>query len=145
MKISDSQLSAILAALFDGEGTATITPRVPEGREYTVNLRIDVHDNHRGDSPDVVLWLTLDLHCPPLPRLRLKIPVPIEGEKAGIGSAMEDLRKFAEREHFVQLLPMLVVGGRGNPARSSKVTRVPVEFQITQIPYRAVESAARGG
>jgi len=50
---------------------------------------------------------------------------------------MEDLRKFAERRHFPQTLPMLVVGGAGNPARRSENVLLPVKIDIVQIPYRA--------
>ena len=139
MKISDSQLAAILASLLDGTGKATITPANPNGQEYSANVRVEVIDNHRGDSPDVILWLTVDLSHPRLPTsLKLTIPVPIEGEKVGIGAALEDLRKFSEREHFVQSLPMLVVGGAGNPARKMESMRVPAKFEIIQIPYRAI-------
>src|SRR5262249_5720316 len=118
MKISDSQLYALLATLLDGAGSATIHPRSPESKDFEIKVVVEVHDNHRGDSPDVILWLNLEITHPRLPILKIRVPVPIEGEKAGIGAAMEDLRKFSEREHFAVKLPMLVVGGDGNPART---------------------------
>lgn len=138
MKFSDSQLYAVLATALDGAGTASIRPRNSEQDDYTVKVELEVHDNHRGDSPDVILWLRLVIEHPRLPKMKLKIPIPIEGEKAGISAAMEDLRKFAEREHFPLNLPMLVVGGEGNPARRSKSTHIPAKFEITQVPYRSI-------
>jgi hypothetical protein len=136
--MNDSQLYALLATLLDGTGTATIHPRNSQSKEFEIKIAAEVHDNHRGDSPDVILWLNLEIVHPRLPVLKVKIPVPIEGERAGIGAAMEDLRKFAEREHFSLKLPMLVVGGEGNPARTSQTVRLPAKVEITQVPYRAV-------
>ena len=51
---------------------------------------------------------------------------------------MEDLRKFTEREHFAQKIPMLVVGGSGNPARRVQHVKMPTRVEIAQIPYRLV-------
>lgn len=138
MKIDDSQLYAVLANLLDGKGTANIVPRNPQSGEFVVHIELEVHDNHRGDSPDVVLWLTLMIEHRRLPALKVKIPVPIEGEKAGIQAAMEDLQKFAQREHFPIRLPMLVVGGEGNPARSLQKVALPTRVEIIQIPYRTL-------
>ena len=138
MKISDSQLYAILASLLDSEGVATMAPRNAGSEDLNVSVKLEVHDNHRGDSPDVLLWIDLSIVHPKLPPLKLKIPIPIEGEKAGIGAALEDLKKFSEREHFPLKMPMLVVGGAGNPARSTKSTHLPAKFEITQIPYRVL-------
>jgi len=59
-------------------------------------------------------------HHPLLPKLKLQIPIPVEGGKAGIGAALEDLKKFAQRGHFLLKMPMLVVGGAGNPTRRSQ-------------------------
>ena len=138
MKISDAQLYALFANLLDGTGSATIHPRSPQAKDFEIKMSLEVHDNHRGDSPDVILWLNLEIVHPQLPALKMRIPVPIEGERAGISAAMEDLRKFAERGHFAVKLPMLVVGGDGNPARSSQTVQIPAKIEITQVPYRAV-------
>lgn len=140
MKISDSQLYALLATLLDGDGKATIQPKNATASTYEIRILSEVHDNHFCDSPDVILWLNIEIIHPKLPILKLRIPVPMEGERAGIGAAMEDLRKFSEREHFPLKLPMLVVGGDGNPARSSQMTKVPAKFEIAQVPYRTVTS-----
>jgi hypothetical protein len=136
VKIDDSQLYAILAGLLDGEGTVQVTPKNSQAAAYSVQIGIEVHDNHRGDSPDAVLHVAVTIDHPLLPKLNLHIPLPVEGEKAGIGAALEDLRKFSERDHFPQKLPMLVVGGAGNPARRSQQTRILAKFEIIQIPYR---------
>jgi len=138
VKISDSELYAVLANLLDGTGTAHITPRSQQSPEFAVKMELEVHDNHRGDSPDVILWLTLVVEHQRLPSLKVRIPIPIEGEKAGIGAAMEDLKKFAERERFPLRLPMLVVGGEGNPAHSSQNTHLLAKVEIIQVPYRTV-------
>ena len=142
MKINDSQLYALLATLLDGAGTATIRPQNAQSKEFEVKVVAEVHDNHRGDSPDAILWLSLEIIHPQLPILKVRIPVPIEGERAGIGAAMEDLRKFADREHFAIKIPMLVVGGDGNPARSSQMVHLPAKVEITQVPYRTLVDVA---
>lgn len=136
MKIHDSQLYAILAGLLDAEGSVQVTPKNSQATAYSVQIGIEVHDNHRGDSPDAILHVAVTIDHPLLPKLKLHIPLPVEGEKAGIGAALEDLRKFSERDHFPQKLPMLVVGGAGNPARRSQQIRIPAKFEIIQIPYR---------
>src|SRR5690349_15408701 len=102
--------------MLDGSGQLRVKPKNSQSEEYAVDVVLEVHDNHRGDSPDVILHVQLTINHPKLPPLVIEIPLPIEGEKAGIGAAIEDLKKFAEREHFSQNLPMLVVGGSGNPA-----------------------------
>jgi hypothetical protein len=136
MKIDDSPLYAILAGLLDGDGRVEIRPKNSQAEAYSVQISLEVHDNHRGDSPDAILYVAVTIEHPILPKLKLQIPLPVEGEKAGIGAALEDLKKFSEREHFPQKLPMLVVGGSGNPARRSQQIMIPAKFEIIQIPYR---------
>ncbi len=138
MKIDDSQLYAILARVLEGKGTARVSPQDLHSPDFDVEIAVEVQDTHRGDSPDVILWLSLAIKHPRLPILKVKVPIPVEGEKAGIGAAMEDLRKFAEREHFPLKLPMLVVGGEGNPARRYQSISIAAKVEIIQIPYRAV-------
>jgi hypothetical protein len=138
VKIDDSQLYAILAGLLDGEGRVEVTPKNSGAGAYSVEVGLEVHDNHRGDCPDVILSVAVTIDHPLLPKLKLHIPVPVEGEKAGIGAALEDLKKFSERGHFPQKLPMLVIGGAGNPARRSQQMMIPAKFEIIQIPYRAL-------
>ena len=136
MKIDDSQLYAILAALLDGEARFTVQPKNSRAAAYSVEVNLEMHDNHRADSPDALLHVTLTIDHPVLPKLNLHIPLPVEGERAGIGAALEDLRKFSEREHFPQKLPMIVVGGSGNPARRSLQIKIPAKFEVVQVPYR---------
>jgi len=114
-----------------------ITPRATE-HAYEIELKLEVHDNHRGDSPDAVLDLMMVLRHPRLPPLTVRVPVPIEGEVAGISAAKEDLRKFAERDRFPILLPMLVVGGSGGASHASDVIRLKAKVSIDMIPYRQI-------
>ena len=136
MKIDDSQLYSIIAGLLDGEGRVQIMPKNLQADAYAVEVGLEVHDNHRGDSPDAILHVSVTIDHPRLPKLKLHIPLPVEGEKAGIGAALEDLKKFSERQHFPQNLPMLVIGGSGNPARRSQQILIPAKFEVIQIPYR---------
>jgi hypothetical protein len=142
MKIADAQLYAVLASILEGNGTARVRPRDSRSSEYDVEVTLELEDTHRGDSPDLVLWLRIAIKAPQLPVLKITVPIPIEGEKAGIGAALEDLRKFGEREHFPFKLPMLVVGGEGNPARRYENLRAAVKVEIIQIPYRQVANLA---
>ena len=135
MKISDSRLAGVLAAILDGETSTKLTPQASE-YAYDVDVSLEVQDNHRRDSPDVVLHVALTIRHPLLPKMKLRIPVPIEGEVAGIGAAKEDLRKFAERERFAVKLPMLVIGGSGSPAHSTANVKLRTEVDIDMIPYR---------
>jgi hypothetical protein len=136
VKINDSQLYALFAGILDGAGHVQITPTNADSDPYVIDVELEVQDNHRGDSPDVILRVRLSINHPKLPTLDLEIPIPIEGEKAGIAAAIEDLRKFTEREHFIQKMPMLVIGGSGNPARRVQQIKMPTRVEITQIPYR---------
>jgi len=137
MKISDSRLAGVLAAMLDGHSLVKVSPRAAN-EAYEIDLQLQVHDNHRGDSPDAILQVSLTIRHPTLPKMTLSIPIPIEGEVAGIGAAKEDLRKFAEREHFPVRLPMLVIGGAGNPAHSSTEVQLKAKIDIDMIPYRMV-------
>ena len=136
MKIDDSQLYALFAGMLDAAGHVQIAPTNAASDPYVVDVELEVQDNHRGDSPDVILRVRLSINHPKLPTLDLEIPIPIEGEKAGISAAIEDLRKFTEREHFIQEMPMPVIGGSGNPARRVQQIKMPTRVEIAQIPYR---------
>jgi hypothetical protein len=138
MKVNDSQLYALLAAMLDGTGVVHIAPSNPQAESYQAHLEFQVHDNHRRDSPDVILQVNITLSHPKLPSLNISLPIPIEGEKAGIDAALDDLRKFSERERFPLRLPMLVVGGAGNPARRTQTVKVSTKFEVVQVPYRAL-------
>ena len=137
MKISDSRLAGVLGAILDGRASVKLTPPASE-HAYDVDVNIEVHDNHRGDSPDVILRVSMTIRHPLLPKMKLSVPIPVEGEVAGISAAKEDLRKFADREHFPVQLPMLVVGGSGNPSHSVDQVKLKAKVEIDMIPYRQV-------
>jgi hypothetical protein len=61
VKIDDSQLYALLAGLLDGHGRIEVTPATTEAETYSVEIDLEVYDNHRGDSPDVVLNVALTI------------------------------------------------------------------------------------
>ena len=81
MKISDSELYARLAVLLDGEVKARMIPRQNPAQPYDLQLTSEVFDNHRGDSPDAILRITIVIGHPSLPKMKIVIPVPLEGEK----------------------------------------------------------------
>jgi hypothetical protein len=100
-----------------------------------VSIDLNPIDNHAGDSPDFILVVDTTIRVFG-EELRLRIPLPIEAEKGGIdGGAMEDLRKFIEREKHIIEIPMLVVAEAGYGSRELK-EKVPVKFSIRQIPVR---------
>ena len=78
MKINDSQLYAVFSGMLDGSGRVEIRPANTEAEAYAVALELEVHDNHRGDSPDVILHVRVTIEHPRLPAMELDIPVPIE-------------------------------------------------------------------
>lgn len=102
-----------------------------------VQVSLKPQDTHIGDSPDFILWLVVSLKIF-AQNLKVQVPLPIEAEGEGISHALEDLRKFVEREKFPIELPMLVVAskGYGNKDRTAKL---PVHFKIKQIPARLLE------
>ena len=81
MQISDPDLYARLVALLDGVGKATVQPSGSGEDPYEVEVRAEVVDNHRRDSPDAVLRLTIVIKHPLFVDWRISLPVPIEGEK----------------------------------------------------------------
>jgi hypothetical protein len=137
MKISDSELYARLAVLLDGEVKARMIPRQNPAQPYDLQLTSEVFDNHRGDSPDAILRITILLSHPSLPQMKIVVPVPLEGEKAGISAAIADLEKFAGRGNFPIEMPMLVVGGENVACQRRKV-KVDTKVEIHQIPYRRI-------
>lgn len=141
MKISDSRLAGVLGAILDGRSSVKVIPSI-SSQAYEIDVSVDVYDNHRGDSPDAILRLLLTIRHPALPKMKVDIHIPVEGEVAGIAAAKEDLRKFAEREHFPLRLPMLVIGGVGNPAHSSDEVSLKAKIDIEMIPYRQVSRSS---
>ena len=134
MKINDAQLYPLFAGVLDGKGRIEIVPAHSASESYSVHVELEVQDNHRGDSPDVVRRLQVTISHPNLPPLEVEVPIPIEGEKAGIAAAIENLKELADRGHFPQRLPMLAVGGSGNPAHRVVQVKMPTRVEIAQIP-----------
>ena len=141
MKISDSELYARLAVLLDGEAKVRMIPKQNPQQLYDITITAEVFDNHRGDSPDAILRIVVLISHPGLPKMKVVVPVPLEGEKAGIGAAMEDLDKFASRGNFPIEMPMLVVGGN-NPACQVRNVKLDTKVEIHQIPYRRIAEEA---
>jgi len=76
--------------------------------------------------------------------VRLSAPVLIEGEKAGYGSAIEDLHKFCDRsvsgeqKSYLEI-PMIVVGGQSYKKLKSRNRQVSARFNMTQVPKRIID------
>jgi hypothetical protein len=98
---------------------------------------IDIIPNYKLiDSPDIVLILKLKLNF--FSRdYDIEIPIPVEVEKAGFHPALEDLRKFVEREHFKLLLPMIIISEKGFRS-DEKEYPLKTKFKIKQIPYTVI-------
>src|SRR5258708_20771063 len=90
MKISDPDLYARLVAILDGSGKVLIQPSGSAEEPYEVEIQAEVVDNHRRDSPDAVLRLTVLFRHPLLPQWHISVPIPIEGANAGIEAAKRD-------------------------------------------------------
>lgn len=103
-----------------------------------ITLSLNPVDVHDMDSPDFIFWVELSMRIFGQD-MKLRIPLPFEAEKGGIyGGALEDLRKFVEREHYPIELPMLVVAESGYENAVEK-HHVPVNFSITQVPIRSLD------
>lgn len=101
-------------------------------------LSLDPIDIHSGDSPDFILGINISLKLFGQD-LKIKVPIPVEAEKGGLyGGALDDLKKFVERENYPIELPMLVIAEAGYDTREQKET-FPVKFTICQIPVRLLE------
>lgn len=102
-----------------------------------VQVSLKPQDTHIGDSPDFILWLEVSVKIF-AQNLKVRVPLPIEAEARGINYALEDLRKFVEREKFPIELPMLVVASKGY-ANMDRTAKLPVHFKIKQIPVRLLK------
>ncbi len=100
-----------------------------------VQLRLRPVDNHAGDSPDFLLWVELefDLFSQPV---KLAVPIPVEAEKGGIaGGALDDFRKFVDRQKHLIELPMVVVSESGYDTLTRQ-EQLATRVTITQFPIR---------
>lgn len=102
-----------------------------------ITLSLDPKDVHKFDRPDSVLWINISLKIFGQ-NLKMKIPIPVEGEKRGIEEAMEDLNEFISRRNYPIEIPMLVIAEAGYYKREVKKD-FPTRFVITQIPVRRLE------
>lgn len=115
---------------FSGEDSV----RIGEAKVEICLTPLDVHTVGR---PDGILWLDASLRIFEQD-LRLRIPIPIEAEKNGIPSAMEDLEGFVDRGEYAMEIPMLVVSEAGYGERDEQ-RMFPVKFRLTQIPLRRIK------
>ena len=106
-----------------------------------LHLTLTPQDTHIGDSPDCILWFEADIKIFSQD-LRIRIPIPIEAEKAGLEAAVEDLDKFCERGHFLAEIPMLVVAEEGYSSQR-KTSNMLTNFKIKQVPVRLLGSSKR--
>ena len=102
--------------------------------ETELRVTLTPQDTHIGDSPDCILWFDIDLRIFSQD-LKIRIPVPIEAEKAGLEAAVEDLDKFCERGHFRPEIPMLVVAEEGFSSQR-KTSNILTNFKVKQVPVR---------
>lgn len=102
-----------------------------------VDIEITPVDIHTIDSPDSIVWLKLDLEMFS-EQFRVKIPLPVEAEAAGLDHAKEDLEKFIQRENYIAELPMLIVAEKGFDSDEESVKQ-RVSYNLEQIPERLLD------
>ena len=106
-----------------------------------LQVTLTSQDTHIGDSPDCILWFDIDVKIFSQD-LKIRIPIPIEAEKAGLKAAVEDLDKFCDRGHFRAEIPMLVVAEEGYSSKR-KTSKIVTEFKIKQVPVRLMSNSKR--
>jgi hypothetical protein len=102
-----------------------------------VDIEITPVDIHTIDSPDSIVWLKLNLEMFS-EEFRVKIPLPVEAEAAGLDHAKEDLEKFIQRENYIAELPMLIVAEKGFDSDEESVKQ-RVSYNLEQIPERLLD------
>jgi len=112
---------------YRGEGVVDVGPT-------TMHVSLDTEDVHTWTSPDFILWMNVRLELFGH-RLSIRLPIPVEAEKAGWKAAIEDLDKFAEREQFSLELPMIVVADAGTHDETTR-RHLNSLIHIRQIPVR---------
>lgn len=105
-----------------------------------VRVSLEAMDNHFRDSPDAILWLSVELTVFDQ-SLKVRVPILVEAEKAGLFAAIEDLEKFVERKRFPLELPMLVVADKGYGSHDARV-EFPVRVKIQQLPVGRLSPAS---
>ena len=123
---------AIYKALlkFKGEGKMVIG-------KAEVLLSLTPQDTHKHDRPDSILWVDILLRLFGQ-EFKLRIPIPIEGEKNSIDDAMEDLDEFVKRKKYPAEIPMLVITEAGY-AKREEYKDFPTKFIMTQFPVRRLK------
>ncbi|WP_157969344.1 hypothetical protein [Haloplanus rubicundus] len=102
-----------------------------------VDIEITPVDIHTIDSPDSIIWVKLNLEMFS-ERFRVKLPLPVEAEAAGLDHAKEDLEKFIQRENYIAELPMLIVAEKGFDSDEESVKQC-VSYNLEQIPERLLD------
>ncbi|GAI29070.1 unnamed protein product, partial [marine sediment metagenome] len=92
---------------------------------------------HKHDRPDSILWVDILLRLFGQ-EFKLRIPIPIEGEKNSIDDAMEDLDEFVKRKKYPVEIPMLVITEAGY-AKRREYRDFPTKFMMTQFPVRRLK------
>jgi hypothetical protein len=106
------------------------------GEETPVRVKLEPMDLHVGDSPDCVLWVTVELRVFQQD-VRLRVPVLVEAEKAGLKAAREDLEKFSSRGNHPLEVPMLVVSEAGYLSQEERV-QLATRVRIRQLPVALI-------
>ena len=101
--------------------------RDPGNRIGRIKVQRMGFGSERG-SPDVVAWLDLQLEVLNVP-VRMRVPILIEAEKAGLDAAKEDYRKFFKREKLE--IPMVVVGRSGARMSLPKTQQAEAKVEVT--------------
>ncbi len=100
-------------------------------------LSLTPQDTHKHDRPDSILWVDILLRLFGQ-ELKLRIPIPVEGEKNSIDDAMEDLDEFVKRKRYPIEIPMLVITEAGY-AKREEHRDFPTRFMMTQFPVRRLK------
>lgn len=102
-----------------------------------VLLSLAPEDTHKHDRPDSILWVDILLRLFGQ-EFKIRIPIPIEGEKNSIDDAIEDLDEFVKRRKYPAEIPMLVITEAGY-AKRKEYRDLPTKFIMTQVPVRRLK------
>jgi hypothetical protein len=77
--------------------------------------------------PDALIWVELELPVLGVP-VKLKVPILVEAEEAGMDAAKDDYELFFQRKEIE--IPMVVVGSKG-ARRKTKQSKMQARVNIT--------------
>jgi hypothetical protein len=77
--------------------------------------------------PDALIWVELELPVLGVP-VKLKVPILVEAEEAGMDAAKDDYELFFQRKEIE--IPMVVVGSKG-ARRKTKQSKTQARVNIT--------------